>query len=209
MSQHTEKIRSGAGEKRLVQVRRSRRGLAAEAGAKRSVPRKSSAERQEQILRELAGLLGARGAARASTSELAKKVGVTEPALYRHFESKSKMLWALLDFCQAGLEAIDKTGAEALREAGAFMEANPSVARLMAGDGLSGEGRDLNERMERLWVALAKRTYPNDAGLGQAGGDWLRGAMARWVVGERAESAMASEGAKAALLAFEARQGPI
>lgn len=200
MRQVTEKQMSRSEDKKQV------RG-AAVAGAKKAVPRKSSAERQEQILRELAGLLGARGAARASTSELAKKVGVTEPALYRHFESKAKMLWALLDFCQAGLESIDKSGAAALAKAGEFMESNPSVARLMAGDGLSGEGRELNERMEGLWIEFCKRAYPAEAGLGQAGGDWLRGAMARWVVGDRSESAMGSESAKAALRAFGAQGG--
>lgn len=170
--------------------------------AKAPVPRKTSAERQEQILRELAGLLGAQGAARASTSELARKVGVTEPALYRHFDSKAKMLSALIDFCQAGLEAIDGRGVEALAKAGAFMEANPSVARLMAGDGLSGEGKDLVERMEGLWVALGSKAYPENAGLAQAGCDWLRGLMARWVAGDRAESAMDAAGARAGLEAF-------
>jgi AcrR family transcriptional regulator len=172
------------------------------APSKLPVPRKSSAERQEQILRELAGLLGAPGSARASTSELAKRVGVTEPALYRHFESKAKMLGALLDFCQAGLGSIQVHGSEALARVGAFMESNPSVARLMAGDGLSGEGRDLLERMEGLWVNVGKRAYPKDEALGQAGCDWLRGAMGRWIAGDRAQSAVQSEAFKRGLKAW-------
>lgn len=204
MPNQMEKHMNATDPKRTHQARDIRRdGTSVSARPPRQpVPRKSSAERQEQILRELAGLLGAQGGARASTSELAKRVGVTEPALYRHFESKAKMLGALLDFCQSGLASIEAEGVAALAQAGAFMEENPSVARLMAGDGLSGEGRELVERMEGLWVELAAKAYPADPAQGQAGCDWLRGAMARWVGGDRAASAMGSEGAKAALRAF-------
>ena len=47
--------------------------------------------RKEQILQSLAHMLEAAPGGRITTAGLAKEVGVSEAALYRHFPSKAKM----------------------------------------------------------------------------------------------------------------------
>ncbi|HBP66958.1 MAG TPA: nucleoid occlusion factor SlmA, partial [Alcanivorax sp.] len=47
--------------------------------------------RKEQILQALAHMLEAEPGGRITTAGLAREVGVSEAALYRHFPSKAKM----------------------------------------------------------------------------------------------------------------------
>jgi len=54
--------------------------------------------RKQQILEILALQLEENPGARITTAGLAKAVGVSEAALYRHFASKAKMFEALIDF---------------------------------------------------------------------------------------------------------------
>ena len=61
-------------------------------------PRKS--QRRQQILEALAQMLEANPGNRITTAGLAKQVGVSEAALYRHFPSKSKMFEGLIEFIE-------------------------------------------------------------------------------------------------------------
>jgi len=63
--------------------------------------RRACGERREQILRTLAQMLGENPERRVTTAALAKRVQVSEAALYRHFATKGQLLEALL----TGLEA--------------------------------------------------------------------------------------------------------
>jgi AcrR family transcriptional regulator len=54
-------------------------------------------KRREQLLDCAAGLFAQRGYARATTAELAKAAGVTEPIIYRHFSSKRDLYVALIE----------------------------------------------------------------------------------------------------------------
>ncbi|GJM19675.1 MAG: hypothetical protein DHS20C14_18880 [Phycisphaeraceae bacterium] len=63
-----------------------------------------AAERREQLLDRAADLFSTRGYARATTAELAKAAGVTEPIIYRHFKSKRDLYVAL----------VERTGRETL-----------------------------------------------------------------------------------------------
>lgn len=56
-----------------------------------------AAQRREQLLDTAARLFGERGFAGATTAELAKAAGVTEPIIYRHFASKKDLFIALLE----------------------------------------------------------------------------------------------------------------
>lgn len=56
--------------------------------------------RREAILHALVELLETDPGARITTAGLAKSVGVTEAALYRHFPSKRKMFEALIEFAE-------------------------------------------------------------------------------------------------------------
>lgn len=65
-----------------------------------------AAQRREQLLDCAAKLFAERGYARATTAELARSAGVTEPIIYRHFASKRDLFIAL----------IERTGEETLRQ---------------------------------------------------------------------------------------------
>lgn len=63
-----------------------------------------AAERRRQLLDTAAKLFAERGYAGATTSELARAAGVTEPIIYRHFSSKRELFIALID--ETGEETI-------------------------------------------------------------------------------------------------------
>ena len=57
-------------------------------------------QRRQQILEALAQMLEANPGSRITTAGLAREVGVSEAALYRHFPSKSKMFEGLIEFIE-------------------------------------------------------------------------------------------------------------
>ncbi len=60
--------------------------------------------RREEILQALAHMLESTdGASRITTAKLAKQVGVSEAALYRHFPSKARMFEGLIEFIEDAL----------------------------------------------------------------------------------------------------------
>jgi AcrR family transcriptional regulator len=56
-----------------------------------------ASKRREQLLDVAATVFARRGYARATTAELAKAAGVTEPIIYRHFKSKRDLFVALIE----------------------------------------------------------------------------------------------------------------
>src|SRR5690554_7522658 len=60
--------------------------------------------RKEQILQALAQMLEATPGGRITTAGLAKEVGVSEAALYRHFPSKAKMFEGLIGFIEDSID---------------------------------------------------------------------------------------------------------
>ncbi len=126
-------------------------------------------ERRAQILQALAAMLQEPGAERITTAALAKRLGVSEAALYRHFASKAQMFEALLDFVEqtllglvqqiAGEDAVlgALTPEEGRTRAAKivavllqFAEKNPGIVRVMVGDALQGEHERLQARMNLL-----------------------------------------------------------
>ena len=63
-----------------------------------------AAERRTQLLSVAAKIFAERGYARATTAELARAAGVTEPIIYRHFSSKKDLFIALIE--QTGEDTI-------------------------------------------------------------------------------------------------------
>ena len=103
--------------------------------------------RKQQILEAFVIMLETNPGGRITTAALAKEVGVSEAALYRHFPSKAKMIDGLLDFAEqsvftritAVLEAeqeIEPRCYQIVHLLLAFVEKNPGFARLLAGDAL-------------------------------------------------------------------------
>ncbi|NKC00413.1 MAG: nucleoid occlusion factor SlmA [Pseudomonadales bacterium] len=117
--------------------------------------------RRQQILEALALMLQNNPGDRITTASLAKAVGVSEAALYRHFPSKAKMLEGLIAFAEDTLfsrinmilseqpEAYDRCR-NIIFLILSFVERNPGFARLFVGDALAGETERLRARMHQL-----------------------------------------------------------
>lgn len=121
--------------------------------------------RRQQILECLATMLEETPGGRITTAALAKKVGVSEAALYRHFPSKTKMFEGLIEFIEdtifsrVGLILSDAQTAESRCEQIlllllTFTERNPGITRLLTGDALTGETDRLHLRIAKLYDRL-------------------------------------------------------
>ena len=118
--------------------------------------------RKEQILQSLAAILEQSPGGRITTAGLAKHVGVSEAALYRHFPSKAKMFEALIEFIEntifprinqimnEEMEA-DKRCEKILGLILTFCERNPGITRILTGDPLAGETERLRQRVTQLF----------------------------------------------------------
>ncbi|RLA54614.1 MAG: nucleoid occlusion factor SlmA [Gammaproteobacteria bacterium] len=123
-------------------------------------PRKS--QRRQQILEALAQMLEAGPGSRITTAGLAKQVGVSEAALYRHFPSKAKMFEGLIEFIEDTLFTRiniilneEQTAAQRCEKMLmlllAFAERNPGITRILTGDALAGESERLHQRVAQLF----------------------------------------------------------
>jgi TetR/AcrR family transcriptional regulator len=125
----------------------------------------SKPSRREEILQALAAMLESQPGARITTAALAKQVGVSEAALYRHFPSKAKMLEGLIEFIEESLFSrisrimTEEPTAQArcrkvLALVLSFAERNPGMARLMTGEALQGETQRLRGRIRQVYDRL-------------------------------------------------------
>lgn len=117
------------------------------------------------ILQTLARMLEERHGERITTAELARAVGVSEAALYRHFSGKARMFEALLEFVEESLftritriladepDTMRRVQAILLLVLG-FAEKNPGMARLLYGDILVGETQRLRRRVAQIYDRL-------------------------------------------------------
>ena len=121
--------------------------------------------RKDQILQALARMLEAAPGQRITTAALAKEVGVSEAALYRHFPSKARMFEGLIKFIEETLFARitriinEEDSAEArcqniLLLVLTFCDKNPGMTRLLTGDALAGETERLRERIAQFFNRL-------------------------------------------------------
>ncbi len=121
----------------------------------------AASPRRQQILEALAHMLEAAPGERITTAALAAAVGVSEAALYRHFPSKARMYEGLIDFMEETLFGrirtilADEPGGIArchrtLSLVLTFVERNPGISRLLAGDALTGETERLRTRVGQL-----------------------------------------------------------
>lgn len=67
--------------------------------------RLSSSERQEQIVQAALDLLAEHSVDRLTTRRVAARVGISQPALFRHFGSRDEILIAVLDHVRATLSS--------------------------------------------------------------------------------------------------------
>ena len=118
-------------------------------------------ERKLQILQVLAQMLEDPKGERITTAALAKKLDVSEAALYRHFASKAQMFEGLIEFIEGTVFGlVNKIVAEeenGLKQAHAivgmllgFAEKNPGMTRVLIGDALVNEDDRLQTRVNAL-----------------------------------------------------------
>lgn len=121
--------------------------------------------RREQILQALVSMLENNQGGRITTATLAKEVGVSEAALYRHFPSKAKMFEGLIAFIEETvfsrvsriLQDFDTASIRCetiLTLVLTFAEKNPGMCRLLTGDALVGETERLHERMHNFFEKI-------------------------------------------------------
>ena len=121
--------------------------------------------RRQQILEALAHMLEVAPGERITTAGLAKEVGVSEAALYRHFPSKAKMFEGLIEFVEEAIfsrvnviiseenSAIPRLERTLLLLLG-FAEKNPGISRILNGDALAGETERLRTRVAQFYDRL-------------------------------------------------------
>lgn len=124
--------------------------------------------RREQILAALAKMLENSPGERITTSSIAKEVGVSEAALYRHFPSKTKMFEGLIESIEdtifSRITAILAEDKPALIRCEKillcilhFAEQNSGLSRLLIGDALTGETERLRTRIAQFHTKLAQQ----------------------------------------------------
>ena len=120
--------------------------------------------RKQQILHALMEMLEDPNM-RITTAALAKRVGVSEAALYRHFASKAQMFDALIEFVEETLfsraKLIQQQELTAISQCQqiltlllTFVERNAGVSRILTGEALMGENERLGNRVNQLFEKL-------------------------------------------------------
>jgi TetR/AcrR family transcriptional regulator len=126
------------------------------------MPAAKRGERKHQILQVIAEMLQNPKGEKITTAALAKRLDVSEAALYRHFASKAQMFEGLIEFIeQTVFGLVNKISTE--EESGAkqvpailgmllgFAEKNPGMTRVLIGDALVNEDDRLQARINQLY----------------------------------------------------------
>jgi TetR/AcrR family transcriptional regulator len=136
--------------------------------------------RKQAILEALASELERHPGDRITTAALARAVGVSEAALYRHFPSKARMFEGLIGFAEENVFArINQILRDETRTQNrvaqivylllAFADRNPGITRVLLGDALVGERERLHDRVQQFFerVDLQLRQVLREAALRQ------------------------------------------
>ena len=121
-----------------------------------------SGERKLQILQALAQMLEEPRGEKITTASLARRLSISEAALYRHFASKAQMFEGLIEFIESSvfgvINQITEREESGLLQAQSvsmlllnFSERNPGMTRVMTGDALVNEDGRLQLRMNRFF----------------------------------------------------------
>lgn len=118
--------------------------------------------RKQLILETLASELESNPGDRITTAGLARAVGVSEAALYRHFASKARMFEGLIEFAEEAVFArinqilneekdTEARCAKLVYLLLGFADRNPGITRVLLGDALVGERERLLERVQQFF----------------------------------------------------------
>ena len=120
-----------------------------------------SGQRKTQILQLIAQMLENPKSEKITTAAMAKKLDVSEAALYRHFASKAQMFEGLIEFIESSLlgliNQITADETQGLKQVQAvmlmmlqFAQQNPGMTRVLIGDALINEDERLQVRINAL-----------------------------------------------------------
>jgi len=141
--------------------------------------------RRQAILEALAYELEQNPGQRITTAQLAKGLGVSEAALYRHFPSKARMFEGLIEFAEEtvfGLinQIIESEPNTVIRCEKiitlmlGFSAKNPGITSVLIGTALTGETERLRQRVnqffERLETQFRQILRERELSLTEAGG---------------------------------------
>ena len=141
--------------------------------------------RKQVILEALATELEQNPGSRITTAQLAKGLGVSEAALYRHFPSKARMFEGLIEFAEDTVFGL--IGQILKNEHNAvvrcekiitlllgFSSKNPGISSILVGTALTGETERLRQRVnqffERLETQFRQILRERELTLTEAGG---------------------------------------
>jgi len=120
-----------------------------------------ASDRKQQILETLANMLETPKREKITTASLAKKLNVSEAALYRHFANKAQMFEGLIEFIEASIfgviNKITTEETDGIKQVQLivtmllkFAEKNPGMTRVLIGDALVNEEERLQIRINQL-----------------------------------------------------------
>jgi TetR/AcrR family transcriptional regulator len=118
-------------------------------------------DRKDQILQTLAQMLENPAGEKVTTAALAKRLEVSEAALYRHFRGKAEMFEGLIEFIEQTLFALinkitgeEKSGVRQVEAIIgillAFAQKNRGMTRVLVGEALVNEDERLQLRINQL-----------------------------------------------------------
>ncbi|OUR65448.1 nucleoid occlusion factor SlmA [Methylophaga sp. 42_25_T18] len=141
--------------------------------------------RRQAILEALARELEQNPGERITTAQLAKGLGVSEAALYRHFPSKARMFEGLIEFAEDTIFGLvgkileddhnTVTRCEKIITLLlGFSAKNPGISSILVGTALTGETERLHQRVnqffERLETQFRQILRERELTLTEAGG---------------------------------------
>jgi len=140
--------------------------------------RKSSAERQQEIVQAVLSLIAEQGIQGVTMTRIADRVGITEAALYRHFRGKMEIVAATIDTTFDELYAILTVSADGgttcemlknvLTAHLRFIEKHPGMARILFSDEVHFNSpslrKKLSQRGEQVSGLIANLLYAGSAG---------------------------------------------
>jgi AcrR family transcriptional regulator len=112
-------------------------------------------DRQKQIITEAIKIIASDGIQNLTIKNLSKAVGVTEAALYRHYENKHAILLSIVDLFEdfAKTDAKGK-GLDGIRsfvmERYEKFARNPELSKVMFSESLFINDKELSERMRQI-----------------------------------------------------------
>lgn len=128
-------------------------------------------ERQMEIISAAGKILTKSGLSGLTTKNLAKEMGFSEAAIYRHFESKEDIILALLQYLRADIDerlsqiCLPHTAPEIKFQAifnsqFQFFKANPHFVVAVFSDGLLEESEKINQAIMQLMQVKMKYLIP-------------------------------------------------